>query len=88
MRNRFTWTSVLVNVGKDPASQYRGDEEGFGYQFEARHVTECLQRGLIESPVMKHSDSLLLMETLDRIRERCGITYPADSKKRGSASLQ
>lgn len=53
-------------------------EPGNGYQFEARHVGECLRTGLTESPVMSLSDSLLLMETLDRIREECGIRYPAD----------
>lgn len=53
-------------------------EPGSGYQFEARHVGECLRKGLIESPVMTHADSLLIMETLDRIRAAAGIHYPAD----------
>lgn len=53
-------------------------EPGHGYQFEARHVGECLRQGLIESPVMRHADSMLLMETLDEIRMKAGIHYPAD----------
>jgi predicted dehydrogenase len=53
-------------------------EVGFGYQYEARHVGECLNLGLIESPVMRHQDTLLLMETLDRIRKAAGIRYGAD----------
>jgi len=53
-------------------------EPGFGYQYEARHVNDCLRKGLTESPVMTHDDTLLLMETLDRIREIAGIRYPAD----------
>lgn len=53
-------------------------EEGFGYQFEARHVGECLRKGLNESPVMTHADSLALMQTLDLIRKECGIRYPVD----------
>lgn len=55
-------------------------EEGFGYQYEARHVCECLKNNLIESPVATHSDTLLLMETLDNIREIAGIHYDADNK--------
>jgi predicted dehydrogenase len=51
---------------------------GAGYEYEAQHVTDCLLAGLTESPVMKHADTLLLMETLDRIREKAGIHYPAD----------
>ena len=51
---------------------------GFGYHYEARHVNECLKKGLIESPVMTHADTLLLMEILDSIRNKARIEYPAD----------
>jgi predicted dehydrogenase len=53
-------------------------EKGIGFWHEARHVTECLQNGLKESPVMTHADTLLIMETLDTIRELAGIRYEAD----------
>lgn len=53
-------------------------EPGFGYQYQARHVCECLRQGLTESPVMAHADTLLIMETLDRIRHAAGIRYEAD----------
>ncbi|HTH54575.1 MAG TPA: Gfo/Idh/MocA family oxidoreductase [Cyclobacteriaceae bacterium] len=53
-------------------------EAGFGYHYEAQHVTECLIQGLKESPVMKFSDTLELMETLDCIRAKANIRYPAD----------
>lgn len=53
-------------------------EPGWGYHYEIRHVHECLRKGLTESPIMSHSDTLLLMETLDEIRAKAGIKYPAD----------
>jgi predicted dehydrogenase len=53
-------------------------ESGSGYQYEARHVGECLRKGLTESPVMTHADSLLIMETMDRIRAAAGIRYTVD----------
>ncbi|MES1214054.1 MAG: Gfo/Idh/MocA family oxidoreductase [Bacteroidota bacterium] len=53
-------------------------EPGFGYQYEARHVVDCLQKNLTESPVVKHQDTLLLMETLDKIRSIAGIKYADD----------
>jgi predicted dehydrogenase len=55
-------------------------EAGFGYHYEARHVNECLKKGLIESPVMTHADTLLLMEILDRIRNKARIEYPVDQQ--------
>ncbi len=53
-------------------------EPGFGYQYQARHVADCLRIGLTESPVMSHADTLLIMETLDRIRKAAGIRYAVD----------
>jgi len=80
-RNRFhnaTGKLYLV-VDKDEPKEievYR--ESGYGYQFEARHVTSCLQKGLIESPTMTLTDSIDLMDTLDRIRREAGIRYSVD----------
>lgn len=53
-------------------------EQGFGYQYEARHVNDCLRRGMTESNVVSFADTLLLMETLDKIRKTAGIRYAAD----------
>ena len=52
--------------------------QGGGYEYEAQHVTECLQKGLVESPILTHANTLLLMETLDAIRQKAGIHYPVD----------
>ena len=51
---------------------------GNGYEYEAMHVTECLQKGLAESPILTLEKTLLLMETLDIIRKKAGIHYPVD----------
>lgn len=53
--------------------------QGWGYHYQASHVGECLRKGLTESTVMGHADTMLLMETLDEIRTRAGIIYPADA---------
>ena len=84
MTNRFHNASGNVELIKNFAAVDIGPihrEEGHGYQFEARHVGDCLRKNLIESPVMRHDDTLLLMETLDRFRAVCGIRYPADERK-------
>jgi predicted dehydrogenase len=53
-------------------------EPGKGYQYEAEEVMRCLDEGLTESPALPLDFSLDLMETLDAVRERCGIRYPQD----------
>jgi predicted dehydrogenase len=74
-------TSIEFFPGRTDSKQIIpfSKEAGFGYQYEARHVGECMRSGLTESPVMTHADTLLLMETLDRVREAAGIRYPADA---------
>lgn len=54
--------------------------EGTGYQYEAMHVGECLRAGKTESDLVSFADTLLLMETLDLIREKAGISYKEDGK--------
>lgn len=49
---------------------------GIGYQFEAAHVMECLDKELKESPDLPLSFSLELMQLLDRIRAKAKIVYP------------
>jgi predicted dehydrogenase len=83
MRNRFHNTAGTMELVKGREEKDRQPveverESGFGYQYEARHVGECLRNGLIESPVMSLEDSLLLMETIDRIKKTCGIKYHVD----------
>jgi predicted dehydrogenase len=81
MKNRFHNAIGTVEVvsGRDEVKIIDHQrEEGFGYQFEARHVGECLRKGLTESPVMSLKDSIELMETLDKVRKICGIRYSVD----------
>lgn len=52
--------------------------KGNGYEYEIRHVTECLSNNLKESPVLTHENTLRLMRTLDAIRAKAGIRYPVD----------
>ncbi|HWZ03340.1 MAG TPA: Gfo/Idh/MocA family oxidoreductase [Mucilaginibacter sp.] len=82
LTSRFYEPSSTVEFYKERADSreiipvYK--ESGSGYQYEARHVNDCLRKGLTESPVVSFADTLLLMETLDKIRAIAGIRYPAD----------
>jgi predicted dehydrogenase len=52
--------------------------KGNGYEYEAQHVTDCIKKGLTESPLRTHIDTLILTQTLDQIRSMVGIRYPTD----------
>ena len=55
--------------------------EGWGYQYEAAHVMDCLDEGRIDSEIMDWQTSLDMMHTLDRIRIDAGIFFPKHDKK-------
>lgn len=81
MKNRFhnaIATLEWIEGKNEPVSIEVHREEGYGYQFEARHVGDCLRNGLTESPIMTLDFSIQLMETLDEIRKACGIRYSVD----------
>lgn len=84
LTSRFYEPSATVEFYTDRADQkevipvYK--EGGSGYQYEARHVNECLRNGLTESPIVTFADTILLMETLDKIREIAGIHYATDER--------
>ena len=86
LTSRFYEPSSTIEFSKgkgDPKEVAPVDkEQGFGYQYEARHVNDCLRNGLAESNVVSFADTLLLMEILDKIRKIAGIHYPADEIKR------
>jgi len=47
-----------------------------GYKYEASHVMDCLDKNLIESPVLTNQISLNLIGILDEVRKKAGIVYP------------
>jgi len=67
----------LLPEGEKPV-HFDFDEPGFGYQYEAEEVMNCIEKGLNESPVFGWQKSLNLLSTLDSIRAKCGIRYPGE----------
>ena len=78
----FTPTDLTVCKGDEERQLIPNEtKEGTGYQYEAKHVMECLDAGLIESPKMTWKMSEYLIQTLDRIRIDAGIFFPDHDKK-------
>lgn len=62
-------------------TRYEYPRVGKGYYHEIRHVEECLQKGLSQSPLYPLSQSLILISHLDVIREHLKLKYPEDIEK-------
>ncbi|HVU98207.1 MAG TPA: Gfo/Idh/MocA family oxidoreductase [Puia sp.] len=47
-----------------------------GFEYQIRETMRCRALGLIESPMLPHSFSLMMAETMDEIRRQIGVKYP------------
>lgn len=52
--------------------------ESSGYNYEIKEVNNCIRKGQLESKVMPLSESLAIMETMDKIRDEIGLRYSVD----------
>ena len=51
-----------------------------GYKYEAAHVMDCLEKGLLESPIHSLSDSKRIMRAMDKARKDINLVYPQEQK--------
>jgi len=51
---------------------------GNGFEEQIEHFCDCLQKGLTESPLIPHEQTLKIITLSDTIREMIGVHYPQD----------
>lgn len=49
-----------------------------GYEYEIQECIDCVKQGKIESDSIPLNDSIVLMETMDKIRNIWGLKYPQE----------
>ena len=65
---------IILN-GKEP-QQINETFEGFGYQYEAREVQQCLLGGKTESSICSLDETVAIMQAMDGLRKQWGLRYP------------
>ncbi|WP_034893150.1 Gfo/Idh/MocA family protein [Gillisia sp. Hel_I_29] len=75
IRSRFHEPTSLF-IKSNGKEETRGfDVESIGYNFEAAHIQKMLSENRVESTVMTHKKSLLLISLLDKIRKQIALEY-------------
>jgi predicted dehydrogenase len=69
-----TNTFTLHRIGEEKQT-FTFDPVTNGFEYQIREVMRCLEQDRIESSVMSHEFSLLLSDTMDKVRERIGVRY-------------
>jgi predicted dehydrogenase len=75
--SRLEWYPEKMDSKKEITFDY--PQTGWGYHYEIKHVCDCLEKNLTESPVMTLDNTLEMMTVLDEIRKQAGIKYDADA---------
>lgn len=74
----FFWKGKEAVVSYPDGSEqlYRFPFESSGLQYQALHMMECMDKGLLESPIMPLNESLEIQHIMDKIRRDWGLKYP------------
>lgn len=67
------WLEVVIPG--EPVKTIHFDEATCGLKLEALEVMHCIDKKRLESAVMSHQNSLILLNSLDLIRQKAGIKY-------------
>lgn len=78
---RFWQPQTATLISEEKTESEHEYYKGPGLQFEAMHVQNCIRGGLLESPVMPLSESLLNMMILEDIAGKIGLNYPKSITK-------
>ena len=49
-----------------------------GFEYQIQHVCDCIQQGLLESPVITKEHTLFILKQMDAIRKQIHVHYPQD----------
>jgi predicted dehydrogenase len=71
---------LTVERHGDVVASHDTSYHGHGFRFEIAEVERCLADGLTESPRRTHADTLAVLEWMDAVRARCGISFPQEEE--------
>jgi predicted dehydrogenase len=71
-------TSYRLITREGEVTEFAKNYEGNGLREEAAEFARVVRSGEIESPLMNHATTLLMMEQMDEIRAQVGVRYPGE----------
>jgi len=76
----YSATSFTVfDATGEVVERYESSVEGNGRQFQAIEAERLIAEGETESALLPPSESVVIMEVLDRVREKIGLVYPGEN---------
>jgi predicted dehydrogenase len=79
LKPRWHEADEYTLVKDEKTNKFRMPLTGIGYYHEILEVNQCLRKNKTESDLWSHQNSLDLSELLDKVREKCGVTFPFET---------
>lgn len=67
------WRSHHVAVETNDGNRHEFQDEGNEFVYEAKHIQDCLNKGLIESPVIKAKDSIQEVKNIEFLYKKWNL---------------
>lgn len=67
-------TRATLTVGESETTVEK-PSRATGFEYETEEAMRCIREGCVESPYMRHKDSLNLLHLMDAIRAKIGLHY-------------
>jgi len=67
------WRSHHVVVETNDGNKYEFNDEGNEFVYEAKHIQDCLNKGLLTSPIIKEIDSIKEVENIRSVYKKWNL---------------
>lgn len=78
-RTFYTPSNMRVVLFDGTTTEYPNSYSGHGLREQAIEMARVVYAGLLESPLMPHSESIEVMKSMDEIRRQIKLTYPFEN---------
>jgi predicted dehydrogenase len=73
-----TKSALLYDSQDELIESYDDGRICHGFEYEIKHFIDCVESGLVESPILTHQLTNKVMETMDEVRAKIGLVFPFD----------
>lgn len=74
--NKGEGISIILNNGE--TTEYLPPRQISGYEYEIEAACRAISQGRTECPEVSHSETLFILDIMDRLRSDWGISYPCE----------
>jgi predicted dehydrogenase len=81
--NNFFYTehATVYNLEDQIIKELSYPHKVNGFEYEIEETIACIKKGLSESPIMPHSETLSILKQMDALRKAWGFTYPKEKEE-------